>query len=342
MIQNNKLKALGALGAISFVLIFGLLYAMENQPDTTVDENNDKQENFQDQADFNKQDEQESDPQENENVPEEELLNDNDNENEFLANNNEDEPPQNSFDNNSIQNKRMATDQNNTNQSLNDMQNTFDTSASLPTTPQPTMPSTSTTEQTESEQASALAPTANQLSIKPKISDLSSLNAGSTHMANNRMPNIGLTENSRTEMANALQKLLADEYILYTKTLNFHWNVEGKHFGPLHALFNDQYEKLQSIIDNIAERIRAIGMFTHATMREFLSMSSLTEKVNDFPDDIRMLSILLADHESVIQTIRNANDFAAKINDGGSNNFLSGLLETHEKMAWMLRAHLNK
>ncbi|RTL07260.1 DNA starvation/stationary phase protection protein [Candidatus Dependentiae bacterium] len=156
------------------------------------------------------------------------------------------------------------------------------------------------------------------------------------------MPNIGLTENSRTEMANALQKLLADEYILYTKTLNFHWNVEGKHFGPLHALFNDQYEKLQSIIDNIAERIRAIGMFTHATMREFLSMSSLTEKVNDFPDDIRMLSILLADHESVIQTIRNANDFAAKINDGGSNNFLSGLLETHEKMAWMLRAHLNK
>jgi starvation-inducible DNA-binding protein len=186
----------------------------------------------------------------------------------------------------------------------------------------------------------ALPPTANELSIRPKSPTDNEKYKESNTMS--KEVSIGISQENRTQMANALQKLLADEYLLYTKTLNFHWNVEGKHFGPLHALFNEQYEKLLSIIDNIAERIRAIGSFTHATMKGFLSLSTLAEKTGDFPDDITMLSLLLADHEAVIQTIRGTNDLATKLNDAGSNNFLSGLLEIHEKIAWMLRAHLNK
>jgi starvation-inducible DNA-binding protein len=310
MIKKGYFKLITALSGLLLVTILGVLFAMD-MPQADIPENQtpeSEQEIAEHPVTFNSDTATEAE--------------DNDMSNEF-----EDE-----FGTNSENSEAMNTpEQEEAANKVNISQNT------LPTPPIPApVPNTSHIKAN----MNALSPTANQLSIEPK----SSIN-NETYKENTIMPkevHIGITQDNRTQMANALQKLLADEYLLYTKTLNFHWNVEGKHFGPLHALFNEQYEKLLSIVDSIAERIRAIGSFTHATMKDFLSLSTLAEKTGDFPDDMSMLSLLLADHEAVIQTIRNANDLAVKINDGGSNNFLSGLLEIHEKIAWMLRAHLNK
>lgn len=320
MIQNIRIKAFSLIGALSLALIFSLLYAMDNQPDQqneALEKINEKPDEFESSNDTQFTDATEP-------------LNDN-----FIENNDEND------DNVPLENNKESLNiEPSTDERINN--NTSVSNELLPTPPTPASPKTSITNQPEPEPLSILPPTASQLSLQPKQTDSFSKNSKEPIMANKQPINIGLSESNRADMATALQKLLADEYVLYTKTLNFHWNVEGKHFGPLHTLFNDQYEKLQSIIDNIAERIRAIGLFAHATMREFLSVSSLAEKIDYFPDDITMLSLLLEDHEAVIQTIRNANDLAVKINDGGSNNFLSGLLEIHEKIAWTLRAHLNK
>lgn len=318
MLKKYKLKIIPALGSLMLAAIFGILFAMENQADVPVDPQITENENLENTSEespsafdsyaFDESEDADSDSESSNDFTETPDTVEND-----FAINNENKSTEEPFMNNS--------------------------SVPQQTMPTPPIPAKPSNPMNTEQPISPLAPTADQLSIQVKqpLND----------KKNKEVPmpktiNIGITENNRMQMTNALQKLLADEYLLYTKTLNFHWNVEGKHFGPLHALFNEQYEKLLSIVDSIAERIRAIGSFTHATMKEFLSMSSLTEKTGDFPDDITMLSQLLADHEAIIQTIRNANDLAVKINDGGSNNFLSGLLETHEKIAWMLRAHLNK
>lgn len=332
MVQNIRLRVLGLLGIMSIALIFGLLYTMDNQIDQAEPEENAQKNVI-----------TEDEPQ---NRAQDEFENDSSFE--------EDEPLQDDFSSNTppssnSESKDFSEPNQPTNEDLRTTvpmsESTNDNNKTFPEPPTPLIPTDSTTNELNSnDELGNLAPTANQLSLKPKYEGFFPQNQRSNEMKPNKNPNIniGLNDNSRSEMTTALQKLLSDEYVLYTKTLNFHWNIEGKHFGPLHALFNEQYEKLQSIIDSIAERIRAIGSFTRATMKEFLDLSSLTEEANVFPDDITMLSTLLADHENVIQTIRKANDIAVKINDGGSNNFLSGLLEAHEKIAWMLRAHLNR
>jgi len=154
--------------------------------------------------------------------------------------------------------------------------------------------------------------------------------------------NIGLSEKHRKEVATHLNTLLANEFLLYVKTLKYHWNVEGPHFGPLHALFKEQYEKLLDTVDDVAERVRALGHTSFGTMKEFMNHTSLTEKPGNYPNDLDMIKDLLEDHEAIIRHIRKDVDFTAKINDMGTNNFLCDLMEQHEKTAWMLRAHLEK
>jgi len=155
------------------------------------------------------------------------------------------------------------------------------------------------------------------------------------------MITIGLKEQVRQEMAGNLKQLLANEYLLYTKTLKFHWNVEGKNFGPLHLLFKEQYERLFIIIDDVAERIRALGHMSPGTLAEFVQSATLVESPGKNPDDLGMITHLLADHEAIIRELRVSVDLSAKLNDMGSNNFLAGLIEVHEKIAWMLRAHVS-
>lgn len=154
------------------------------------------------------------------------------------------------------------------------------------------------------------------------------------------MVNIGLQQKDRIVMAEQLQKLLANEYVLYTKTLKYHWNVEGKFFGPLHELFNKQYEQLLVVVDNVAERVRALGFKPMATLQEFSAETTLSEDPGVNPDDMGMIRNLLTDHEAIIRQLRDIIDMSAEINDMGTNNFLCGIIEQHEKTAWMLRSHL--
>ncbi len=153
--------------------------------------------------------------------------------------------------------------------------------------------------------------------------------------------NIGINDKNKSAVAGELAKLLADEYVLYTKTRNAHWNVEGPDFHAMHLFFESQYEQLDDILDSVAERIRSIGHFSPATLKQFLELTHLTEKSDKKNDSVGFIKNLVADHETVIQFIReNITPFADKYDDAGTSDFITGLMEDHEKMAWMLRAHI--
>lgn len=152
---------------------------------------------------------------------------------------------------------------------------------------------------------------------------------------------IGITDKNRKAVAIELSRLLADEFLLYTKTRNAHWNVEGDDFHSMHLFFESQYEALDETMDSVAERIRQLGHYAPATLKEFLDLTQLTEKSRAKNDSQGFIKELLADHESVIIFLReNINRFANDFKDAGTSDFITGLMEEHEKMAWMLRAHL--
>ena len=153
---------------------------------------------------------------------------------------------------------------------------------------------------------------------------------------------IGIEVENRKEVVGILNILLADEYLLFTKTRNYHWNVVGKDFKERHEFFQQQYEKLDGMIDEVAERIRQLGGTTVATMNEFMRITNLKEYPGEYPSDLKMISNLLTDHEKTIKYLRKSADKCdEEYNDMGTNDFLIGLMEIHEKMAWMLRTHLD-
>ena len=156
----------------------------------------------------------------------------------------------------------------------------------------------------------------------------------------NIMINIGIDEKIRKSHAEQLNTLLADEFILYTKTLKFHWNVKGKWFGPLHKLFNDQYEQLLEIVDIIAERVRMLGFDTAGSLKEFLDLATLSEEPMVVKTDTEMIELLLQGHEHVIRKIRDFIEKIRKTNDSGLENVLQDIMAKHEKDVWMLRSHL--
>ncbi len=153
--------------------------------------------------------------------------------------------------------------------------------------------------------------------------------------------NIGLADDQRRATVEILTTLLADEYVLYTKTRNYHWNVVGPQFNDLHKFFESQYEQLDDVVDEVAERIRALGARTAGTLAEFLERARVTEQPAERPDARSMLTTLLADHETVVRALRTDLEIVAdKHRDLGTSDFLTGLMEKHEKSAWMLRAFL--
>src|SRR5882757_4521174 len=153
-------------------------------------------------------------------------------------------------------------------------------------------------------------------------------------------PNIGITEANLKAVTGQLSKLLADEYVLYTKTRNAHWNVEGPDFHSMHVFFESQYGALEDILDSVAERIRTLGHYAPATLKSFLELTHLTEYSERKNDSMGFIKELLADHESIIEFIRgNINVFANDDKDLGTSDYITGLMEEHEKMAWMLRSH---
>ena len=155
---------------------------------------------------------------------------------------------------------------------------------------------------------------------------------------------IGLDSTTRHRVIETLQRLLADEIALYLKTRNFHWNVEGPEFYQLHKLFEAQYTQLDEAMDEVAERIRALGGYAAGSMQEFMALTRIPEVTGAHrPDpDARMEFLLLRDHEQLVVELRTLIDTFAEWGDAGTQDFVTKLLQEHEKAAWMLRALLPK
>ena len=154
--------------------------------------------------------------------------------------------------------------------------------------------------------------------------------------------NIGISEKNLKNSTSLLAIILADEMILYIKTRKAHWNVSGESFMELHKLFENQYKQLEEAIDEVAERIGKMGEKTIGTMEEFLKISTLKEHPGTYDTPKQMISELLSDHESVIVKLRKDIDESSEKNkDAGTADFLTGLLEQHETIAWILRRYLN-
>ncbi len=154
-------------------------------------------------------------------------------------------------------------------------------------------------------------------------------------------PKIGIKKENLSKVAHILSGFLADEFLLYLKTRNAHWNIEGSDFHTMHKFFEEQYEQLDETMDEVAERVRILGHYAPATMKSYLELTHLTEQSREKNDSTGFIKELLGDHESIILRLReNINLFATELNDAGTSDFITGLMETHEKMAWMLRAHL--
>ena len=150
---------------------------------------------------------------------------------------------------------------------------------------------------------------------------------------------IGLSQENRVGLIERLNKLVADEHLLYTKTRNYHWNVKGMHFVALHEMFEQQYNRLQLITDEIAERIRMLGGTTIGTMAEFAEQTRLSETPGSVPAEQDMIANLLDDHEHVISSLRDDIEAAAEeYNDEGTADLLTGTMRSHEEIAWMLRS----
>lgn len=154
--------------------------------------------------------------------------------------------------------------------------------------------------------------------------------------------NIGISEKNLKNTVTLLATALAGEMILYTKTRKAHWNVTGESFMELHKLYENQYKQLEEAIDEIAERIGKMGQKTIGTMSEFLKLSSIKEHPGKYESTKDTIKELLADHEAVIIQLRkDVEECAEKNKDAGTADFLTGLMEQHETIAWILRRYLN-
>ncbi|QKJ63647.1 Dps family protein [Flavobacterium sp. M31R6] len=155
-------------------------------------------------------------------------------------------------------------------------------------------------------------------------------------------PQIGITKQNLQKSIAILSSVLADEMTLYIKIRKFHWNVSGNSFMELHILFENQYKQLESSIDEIAERISKLGGKAIGTMKEFSELTRLKENPNKYPSQKDMLLELLEDHETIIiEQRKDVTVCAEENNDAGSADFLTGLMEEHETMAWKLRRYLS-
>lgn len=151
---------------------------------------------------------------------------------------------------------------------------------------------------------------------------------------------IGIPEKKRLKIAEGLARLLADTYTLYLKTHNFHWNVTGPMFNTLHTMFETQYNELALAVDQIAERIRSLGVHAPGSYKQFLALTSLDEETN-VPTAEEMVLQLVKGHEAVARTARTIFPIAEDGRDESTTDLLTQRLQIHEKTAWMLRSLLS-
>jgi len=156
-------------------------------------------------------------------------------------------------------------------------------------------------------------------------------------------PNLGISAKNLDSVNEVLNKVLADGNVLYIKLRKFHWNLSGDNFMELHLLFEDQYTALAEAIDEVAERISTLGGVAIGTTSEFAKMSQLKENPGKLPSNQEMLKELVADHESLVKSLRkNLDTVEEKFGDAGTSDFLNGLMQQHEKMAWKLRKYFKE
>ena len=151
----------------------------------------------------------------------------------------------------------------------------------------------------------------------------------------------GIEEKDRREIAESMSRLLADTYTLYLKTHNFHWNVTGPMFQTLHLMFETQYNELALAVDQIAERIRALGYPAPGSYADYAKLSSIKD-AKGVPTATRMIADLVAGQEAVVRTARSVFPLVEKANDEPTADLLTQRMQTHEKTAWMLRSLLEK
>lgn len=152
---------------------------------------------------------------------------------------------------------------------------------------------------------------------------------------------IGISEKDRKAIADGLCHLLADSYTLYLKTHNFHWNVTGPMFSTLHTMFMDQYTEIWNALDEIAERIRALGFYAPGTYKEFAKLTSIQE-TEGVPNAQEMIKELVKGQEAVSKTARTIFPLVDKAADEPTADLLTQRMQIHEKNAWMLRSLLEK
>jgi starvation-inducible DNA-binding protein len=149
-----------------------------------------------------------------------------------------------------------------------------------------------------------------------------------------------LSKEQVNKIADILKQLLADETLLYLKTRNAHWNVEGPDFQTVHVYFETQYNELQLVIDEVAEKIRTKDVYAPATMGEYLQLTHLKESKFEKHDSLSYMKELLNDYEVIITFLNQSIKEIEDLNDVSTSDYLVGLLEQHQKTAWMLRSHL--
>ncbi len=153
--------------------------------------------------------------------------------------------------------------------------------------------------------------------------------------------NIGISDNDRKAIADGMSRLLADSYTLYLKTHNYHWNVTGPMFNTLHLMFETHYTELATAVDDIAERIRALGAYAPGNYKEFAALSTV-EEADGVPAAMDMVAQLAADHETVVRTAREVIIIAGKADDEVTAGLVTDRMTIHEKTAWMLRSLLEQ
>jgi starvation-inducible DNA-binding protein len=151
---------------------------------------------------------------------------------------------------------------------------------------------------------------------------------------------IGISDSDRGKIAEGLSRLLADSYTLYLKTHNFHWNVTGPMFSTLHNLFEQEYTELATAVDEIAERIRALGYPAPGSYKQFSELSSIEEETGT-PDAKDMIRQLVLGQEAVVRTARDVFPMVERANDEPTADLLTQRMQVHEKNAWMLRSLLD-
>lgn len=155
-------------------------------------------------------------------------------------------------------------------------------------------------------------------------------------------PNIGIPEKKINAVTELLSEALANEVTLYTKTRKLHWNVSGESFMELHKLFENHYKQLEASIDEVAERIGKLGHKAIGTMEEFAKLSTVKEHPGEYPSSKEMIKELLTDHETITIMLRKfVDDCSEEHKDVVTADFLTGLMEQHETIAWTLRRYLN-